>query len=151
MSTYVSVPGWRMQLLAQNCLDPSRATEIFSVLKRQIFAFPIIVGCPNKSELQQISLLAAVQMLTCASFHSFLVLLPACPEAPDIANGIKTVIGNLEYNVDISLTSRVTYRCNINAGFRLVGERELFCIRRTATGRAEWSSSPPRCVPSKVN
>ena len=29
-----------MQLLVQDCLDPSRATEIFSVPKRRIFALP---------------------------------------------------------------------------------------------------------------
>ena len=32
-----------MQLLVQNCLDPSRATEIFSVPKRRKFALPKIV------------------------------------------------------------------------------------------------------------
>ena len=41
-----------MQLLVQNCLDPSRATEIFSVLKRQIFSLPKIVRYRNKSGLQ---------------------------------------------------------------------------------------------------
>ena len=41
-----------MQLFVQNCLDPSRATEIFSVPKRRIFAFPKIVRHRNKSGLQ---------------------------------------------------------------------------------------------------
>ena len=41
-----------MQLLVQNCLDPSRATEIFSVPKRRIFALPKIVRYRNKSGLQ---------------------------------------------------------------------------------------------------
>ena len=41
-----------MQLLVQNCLDPSRATEIFSVLKRRIFALLKIVRYRNKSGLQ---------------------------------------------------------------------------------------------------
>ena len=35
-----------------HCLDPSRATEIFSVPKRRIFAFPKIVRYRNKSGLQ---------------------------------------------------------------------------------------------------
>ena len=43
-----------MQLLVQNCLDPSRATEIFSVPKRQIFAFPKIVRHRSKSGLEYI-------------------------------------------------------------------------------------------------
>ena len=41
-----------MQLLVQNRLDPSRATEIFSVPKRRIFALPKIVRYRNKSGLQ---------------------------------------------------------------------------------------------------
>ena len=41
-----------MLLLVQNCLDPSRATEIFSVPKRRIFALPKIVRYRNKSGLQ---------------------------------------------------------------------------------------------------
>ena len=41
-----------MQLLVQNCLDPCRATEIFSVPKRRIFALPKIVRYRNKSGLQ---------------------------------------------------------------------------------------------------
>ena len=41
-----------MQLLVQNFLDLSRATEIFSVPKRQIFALPKIVRHRNKSGLQ---------------------------------------------------------------------------------------------------
>ena len=41
-----------MQLFVQNCLDPSRATEIFSVPKRPIFALPKIVRYRNKSGLQ---------------------------------------------------------------------------------------------------
>ena len=41
-----------MHLLVQNCLDPSRATEIFSVPKRRIFALPKIVCYQNKSGLQ---------------------------------------------------------------------------------------------------
>ena len=41
-----------MQLFVQNCLDPFRATEIFSVPKRQIFALPKIVRYRNKSGLQ---------------------------------------------------------------------------------------------------
>ena len=41
-----------MQLLVQNRLDPSRATEIFSVPKRRIFAFAKIVRYRNKSGLQ---------------------------------------------------------------------------------------------------
>ena len=44
--------GWRMQLLVQNCLDPSRATEIFSILKRRIFALPKIVRNRSKSGLR---------------------------------------------------------------------------------------------------
>ena len=44
-----------MQLLVQNCLDPSRATEIFSVPKRRIFALPKIVRYWNKSGLGVIS------------------------------------------------------------------------------------------------
>ena len=41
-----------MQLLVQNCLDPSHATEIFPVPKRRIFALPKIVRYRNKSGLQ---------------------------------------------------------------------------------------------------
>ena len=41
-----------MQLLVQNCLDPSRATAIFSVPKRRIFALPKIVHYRNESGLQ---------------------------------------------------------------------------------------------------
>ena len=41
-----------MQLLVQNRLDPSRATDIFSVPKRRIFALPKIVRHQNKSGLQ---------------------------------------------------------------------------------------------------
>ena len=41
-----------MQLLVQNYLDPSRATEIFFVPKRRIFALPKIVRYRNKSGLQ---------------------------------------------------------------------------------------------------
>ena len=41
-----------MQLLVQNRLDPSRATEIFSVPKRRIFALPKIVRYRNKTGLQ---------------------------------------------------------------------------------------------------
>ena len=41
-----------MQLLVQNCLDPSRATEIFSLPKRRIFALPKFVRYRNKSGLQ---------------------------------------------------------------------------------------------------
>ena len=37
-----------MQLLVQNCLDLSHATEIFSVPKRRIFALPKIVRHRNK-------------------------------------------------------------------------------------------------------
>ena len=44
-----------MQLLVQNCLDPTRATEIFSVPKRRIFALPKIVCYRNKSGLQSYS------------------------------------------------------------------------------------------------
>ena len=44
--------SWRMQLLVQNCLDPSRATEIFSVPKRWMFASPKIVRYRNISGLQ---------------------------------------------------------------------------------------------------
>ena len=40
-----------MQLLAQNCLDPSRVTEIVSVPKRQNFAFPKIVSVPKKMRI----------------------------------------------------------------------------------------------------
>ena len=45
-----------MQLLVQNCLDPSCATEIFSVPKRRIFAIPKIVRYPyrNKRGLQNL-------------------------------------------------------------------------------------------------
>ena len=41
-----------MQLLVQNCFDPSRATEIFSVPKRRIFALPKTVRYRNKCGLQ---------------------------------------------------------------------------------------------------
>ena len=41
-----------MQLLVQNYLDPSRATEIFFAPKRRIFALPKIVRYRNKSGLQ---------------------------------------------------------------------------------------------------
>ena len=43
-----------MQLLVQNRLDPSRATEIFFVPKRRFFALPKIVRYRNKSGLQYI-------------------------------------------------------------------------------------------------
>ena len=46
-----------MQLLVQICLDPSRATEIFSVPKQRIFALPKIVRYRNKSGLQYITML----------------------------------------------------------------------------------------------
>ena len=41
-----------MQLNVQNSQDPSRATEVFSVPKRRIFALPKIVRYQNKSGLQ---------------------------------------------------------------------------------------------------
>ena len=41
-----------MQLLVQNCLGPSHATEIFSAPKRRIFALPKIVRYRNRSGLQ---------------------------------------------------------------------------------------------------
>ena len=41
-----------MQLLVQSCLDPSRATEIFSVPNQRIFLKPKIVHYRNKSGLQ---------------------------------------------------------------------------------------------------
>ena len=42
----------KLQLLVQNFLDPSRATEIFFAPKRQIFSLPKIVHYRNKSGLQ---------------------------------------------------------------------------------------------------
>ena len=37
-----------MQLLAKTCLDPSRATEIFSITNLQIFSLPKVVRYRNK-------------------------------------------------------------------------------------------------------
>ena len=47
----------------QKCLDPSRATEIFSVPKRRIFALPKIVRYRNKSGLQYSSVEEAIHVL----------------------------------------------------------------------------------------
>ena len=48
-----------MQLLVQNCLGPSRATEIFSAPKRRIFSLPKIVRYRNKSGLQYVPTLTS--------------------------------------------------------------------------------------------
>ena len=58
-----------MQLLIQSCLDPSHATEIFSLPNRRIFSLPKIVRNRNKSGLQY-----SIEMLCrCTSHVTFIV------------------------------------------------------------------------------
>ena len=60
-----------MQLLVQNCLDPSRATEIFSVLKRRILTLPKIVrnteikvDCSEQTKLTRIGIYKMFNIVT---------------------------------------------------------------------------------------
>ena len=110
-----------MQLLAQaqNCLDPSCATEIFSVLKRQVFALPKIVRYRNKSGLQYLP--KPNFFLTQAQLQTQIIHLCVFqnPENQNLPPDCKTVLsnGNVssgEYTLQPSYAQLVKAYCNMS-------------------------------------